>query len=45
MCIKKILALNNLQWVTCHKIQPHQIKLNQTKPKAILVLKSSIGSN
>ena len=27
---KKDLALNNLQWLICHKTQPIQIKPNQT---------------
>ena len=33
---KEDLALNNLQWLICHKTQPNQIKLNQTKPIMLL---------
>ena len=26
ICMKMNLALNNLQWLICHKIKPNQIK-------------------
>ena len=26
------MALNNLQWLKCHKTKPNQTKPNQTKP-------------
>ena len=32
ICTKMDLALNNLQWLMCHKTKPNQTKPNQTRP-------------
>ena len=37
---KEDLALNNLQWLMCHKTQPNQTKLNLTKPIFFYLLNS-----
>ena len=37
ICIKKDLALNNLQWLICHRIKPNQTKPNQTKSNQIMI--------
>ena len=33
---KENMALNNLQWMICHKTKPNHIKPNETKPQYIV---------
>ena len=38
ICIKMDLALNNLQWLMCHKTKPNQTKRNQIKSSRLGLL-------